>query len=250
MTCNEEICTAVMTCLDTSIGSICGEEETVPIVPCSTDDDCELDEWCRVTCDDDTIKECVPYAVSGESCAGFTLACAFERCLPEMTCLEKDPSIADLPGVCCQDGYTVTEDGECVELVDEDCEVFGLEPAEIKETICSVCFRKRDEISSGVSKRICRTIARFERKVELPEGTIDEAKCMLEFCKTQNKDLNCDLEFVVLRDDIKTIDDFISEEDCNCGAFVCDDQPILISMAGNLGIFIGFGVVFAIFGWM
>eukprot|EP01083_Nonionella_stella_P128201 388394_1 len=48
-------------------------------------------------------KECVPYAIEGESCEAFTLPCYFEKCSPDMTCIHSNPMIPDLPGICQSD---------------------------------------------------------------------------------------------------------------------------------------------------
>ncbi|MEM9067878.1 MAG: hypothetical protein AAGE52_05205 [Myxococcota bacterium] len=67
--------------------------------PCTDDSEC-VGGFCRDTMTPD-MRACHPYAEEGESCGGFTLPWAVERCNPEVhTCLGSSPLIADAPGVC------------------------------------------------------------------------------------------------------------------------------------------------------
>eukprot|EP01084_Bolivina_argentea_P042955 79167_1 len=81
MSCYLEICAAGMTCLDMNPNivdepGVCGQEA----VSCRSDDDCASDQWCRVTCDDTNVNECVSYAIEGENCGGFTPLCNQLKC--------------------------------------------------------------------------------------------------------------------------------------------------------------------------
>ena len=65
---------------------------------------CSEDTYCRAACDDnltDIGYECVPYVEAGEDCGDYTLACFQEQCLPGLSCVDKDPMIADESGLCC-----------------------------------------------------------------------------------------------------------------------------------------------------
>eukprot|EP01084_Bolivina_argentea_P267259 453617_1 len=75
-----------------------------PPLLCVDDSECVSNMWCRDIQDSNggcgNNKECVPYAIEGESCEAFTLPCYFEKCSPDMTCFHSNPMLPDLPGIC------------------------------------------------------------------------------------------------------------------------------------------------------
>lgn len=92
---------------------------------CSVDADCDATQWCRPS--EAGGRSCVPFAGEGDSCGGFTLPSAQERCLPELTC-DLPEFVADVPGRCrsrcdsnddcARDAYCATDslchaDGSC-----------------------------------------------------------------------------------------------------------------------------------------
>lgn len=80
---------------------MCGWEiVSCPDESCTVDSDCAEGTWCRPTCDQDNVNECVPYVTEGESCGGFTPFCFLSKCDPSLSCVAQDPTIPDLPGIC------------------------------------------------------------------------------------------------------------------------------------------------------
>lgn len=65
---------------------------------CMSDSDCAIDEWCRPTMAGG--MECVPFQLDGDPCGGFVLPWAANRCGPGLSCVSRNPLLADAPGIC------------------------------------------------------------------------------------------------------------------------------------------------------
>lgn len=109
------------------------DADTVTGTPCTADGECGTEHWCR---DKETGgKECVPYALEGDHCGGFTLPSYVSRCHPDFICSDYPDYIADAPGKCrrpcantpcpsgqyCSASNTVCRDmGACLDHLDCD----------------------------------------------------------------------------------------------------------------------------------
>jgi len=96
---------------------------------CMTDQDCAPSGWCRPTAAGGSI--CVPWQTEGGSCGGFVLPSTSERCEPMLSCVGRDPRIADLPGICsvaaaysALDSTPSTYDGRVVAITDDQMSGF------------------------------------------------------------------------------------------------------------------------------
>ncbi|MDX1503031.1 MAG: hypothetical protein R3325_11785 [Thermoanaerobaculia bacterium] len=64
---------------------------------CEADADCPAGSWCRPL--QAGGKACAPFAGPGDSCGGYTMIWAQERCEPGLLCVPREPT-GDLPGTC------------------------------------------------------------------------------------------------------------------------------------------------------
>lgn len=65
---------------------------------CSNDADCAPAGWCRET--QAGGRACTPWATEGDFCGGFVIPWSRQRCEPRLTCMDRNPLLADAPGTC------------------------------------------------------------------------------------------------------------------------------------------------------
>ncbi len=90
---------------------------------CTLDAQCAPGGFCRPLMTSG--RACHPYQPEGATCGGFVPSYAEQRCDPDHSCVERDPRLADAPGVCAL-AVTVAElladptayDGRVVAIVD------------------------------------------------------------------------------------------------------------------------------------
>lgn len=136
-----------------------GHAVCLPQSECETDAECEDDEWCRRADPSEqadpalVAMECVPFVGEGETCNGFTLPWAFERCAEGLVC-DTPARLPDAPGVCargcesdsdcaaaqyCSSERVCVADGSCGS--DVDCSLPGndyLRPACVGYGVCGL----------------------------------------------------------------------------------------------------------------
>ncbi len=104
---------------------------------CATDEDC-AEGWCGWESDNVT-RACKPFAQIGESCDGFVILSARNKCDPSLECQFSEPT-HDVPGTCqpasCDPNLICTQATSCV---DGALYPTGCGPANCDEPI-GICF--------------------------------------------------------------------------------------------------------------
>jgi len=104
---------------------------------CASDEDC-ASGWCGWASDDVT-RACKAFAQMGESCEGFVVPSAREKCDPSLECIHSEPTF-DVPGTCqpasCDPTIICTQATTCV---DGALYPTGCGPANCDEPI-GICF--------------------------------------------------------------------------------------------------------------